>query len=338
MKILTLTRLNTEIQFSINELVIIRNSLMEIYRQFKSIDFEERIRGLSREAFFELAKTFHDLTESSQESIKSTLNNDFFQVNQVFENQIYLKLTYQEVLSICSALNEICNGIDLQDFQEKIESKKETVSTLLNTMHLEVVQRMQENTPENLIYKKKKEISKELNFSRDNLRSELPLPIFIRICQLKFKSHILIFRFSSFKNRTIFSNIQIAFGEILASFDSFAKSDLQFVRNNDLLSLIAYLELTADSVINNEDLTDFKLSIYNSKGSICFEIQVLPKTDISKEKENLKIRLNLPLRSLEDKDLINILEIEDVVAVNDINFFTQTIRGFLTELLLKDKT
>jgi hypothetical protein len=331
MKILNLTKSNAEIEFSINEITIVKNSLVEIYQQVNSTDFKRRIEGLSRENFLELSKIFSELAKSSQESFKSTLKNNFIQVKKITENQISLDLTYLSVISIRSALFEVCDGIDLQNFEEKIESTRMNVSNLMGLIGGDVIQKMQEGTPNNLVFKRTIELAKELNFSRDNLKSKIDLPIFVRICQLKFKSHILIFRLSSFKKRTIFSGIRIAFGNILESFDFFSKSDFQFIRHDDLVSLIAYLELTTKSVISNEDLKDFEFSKYNSKYSICFGLQVLPKNS---ETEDLRIRLRLPLRSLEDENLTDVLEVEDFIDTKNVNSFIKEIRSFLTDLLI----
>lgn len=52
-------------------------------------------------------------------------------VLSITEESVIVKITENELLILNSALNEICNGIDIAEFETRIGSEKEDVNVLL---------------------------------------------------------------------------------------------------------------------------------------------------------------------------------------------------------------
>jgi hypothetical protein len=173
MKILNLTREAAKLQLSIKELIILKNSLMEAYQQLTSADFRERIRGISKDESLQFANTIGEIITLFQQNSAFTLENQFIQSIQLIEDSIVLQLTYELLLGLRSILNELCHGISVvQDFQTKIGFDKASVSSLLDYIHFDIIQKMEEDTPQNLIFKKSREISNNLNLKITNWEME----------------------------------------------------------------------------------------------------------------------------------------------------------------------
>ena len=336
MKILNLTRETAELQLSINELVILKNSLIEADQQFTVADFKERIRGISKDESFQLASTIGEIINLSQHNSVFKSEYQFIQLIQLIENQVILRLPYRLLLGLRGVLNEFCHGIYVQDLQAKLGFDKTSVSSLLDSIHFNVVQKMEEGTPQDLIFKKAREISNNLNLKHHNLEVNSSSPRIKKECILNFKSHLVLFFLASLSNRKIFSGIQLAIGEPSHHADLFAKSNVQKIRNSDLVRLVAYLELALASAIDDADLEKYTLSLFNSTKSHLFDIQVFSRPIGVEDKGDLKIRFRLYSGIQGDSVDNGCLDIEDMSSVDDIYSFTSSIRVFLSELPIKE--
>lgn len=334
MKILNLTREAAELQLSINELVIIKNSLMEAYQQLTVADFRERIRGISKDDSLQFASTIGEIIDLFQQNSAFTPENQFIQSIQLIEDSVALQLTYELLLGLRSVLNELCHGIYVvQDFQNKIGFDKASVFYILDSIHFDIVQKMEEGIPQNLIFNKSREISKNLNLNLSNLEAKSLFPRVKTECVLNLKSHLIVFFLASLSNRKIFSGIQIAIGKPSHQPDSFTKSDVQGIRHSDLVRLVAYLELVLTSVISDADLEKFTLSLFDSTKNPLFDIQIFSRCIDS---EDLKIRFRL-YPSIQKNNVNNrCSDIEDTSNVSDIYSFTLSIREFLSKLPKKE--
>lgn len=329
MKILSLTRETAQLQFSINELLILKNLLMEAYQQLTVADFQERIRGITRDESAQFATIIQEVIERSQKKQDFTQESQFIQSIHFIEDQVTVHLTYSRLLNIRSVLNEFCHGIYVKDFQSKIGFDKSIVSSLLDSIHYEVVEKMEENTPENIIHTKTIEISNDLNLKITNLEIESLSPRLKRECILKFNSHVIVFFLASQSNRKIFSGIQIAIGKTLYQTDLFTNSDIQGIRHSDLIRLVAYVELALTSAISDSDLEKFSLSLFNSKKNPLLNIKIFPRYI---KTEKLKIRFRLYLGINEYSTDNKYLDIEDTSSISEIYSFTSSIREFLSQL------
>lgn len=335
MHILNLTREIAQLQFSIDELLMLKNLLMEAYQKLTVADFQERIRGITRDESIKFASTIGEVIDISQKTHKFCHKNRFIQSIQLIENQVTVDLTYTILVSIRSILNEFSNGIYVEDFQSKIGFDKSSVSSLLDSIHFDVVEKMEEGTPESLIHKKTIEISNNLNLKITNLEMESLSPRLKKECILKLNSHIIVFYLASQNNRKIFSGIQIAIGKTSHQTDLFTNSNIQGIRHSDLVRLVAYLELALTSAINDADLEKFSLSLFNSKKNPLLSIQVVSRCLESEEKAYLKIRFRLYSMIQKNRVDNEYFDIEETSRVSDIYLFISSIKSFLSELPIK---
>jgi hypothetical protein len=167
MKIINLTRENAQLQFSINELIIFKNLLTETCKRLPIADFQETIRGISRDESLELASTIDKIIDLSHQNYDFRLESHSIQVIQLIKNQVTLQLQYKIVLGLRSILNELCHGMYVEDFQSPIEFDKTSVFNLLDSIHSNVVEKMGEDLPGNVIHKKTIEISNFLIWKRN---------------------------------------------------------------------------------------------------------------------------------------------------------------------------
>jgi hypothetical protein len=333
MKILNLTKKNAEIVISIDELLIFRNSLTEILDLCDESFFKERIEYLTKEEAFDIASILSRLVESLETQSQVLEKNRFIQLLKASGNSLSISVTFQGIIGIRNVLNELCNGVKFDDFYEKIGSGRETIVILLHSLTLEVIQKMLESTPGTLISKKREELSKKLNFKRENLEASSSSRLF-RECILTLKSHILLFGLSSLENRKIFSSIQTAFGSTEIQRGAFLKSGSHAVRNYDLLYLTAYLELVLQLEIGDEDLKSYSLKTYDSRGNIPVELQVLQILHKNNEEADLRIRIKLALWDAKEGSE-RIIIVEDIASSSDVSFFISSIQDFLVELYEK---
>jgi hypothetical protein len=333
MKIYALTRENAEIETSTSELLIFKNSLTEIYELCDASFFLERIECITREEAFELITRLNELLESVQKQSNLLKENKFIQLIRIFHDSLLIRVSLQGVRGIRGALNEICNGIKFDAYQEKIGYDREFILPLLRMIAFEVIEKMIENTPAAMITRKSEEIAKRLNFYRDNLE-ENSSHRFFRECRLSFKTHTLLFRLSSYKNRKIFSCIQTAFGSTEIQRKDYTKSNEHFVKNYRLLYLLSYLDLVLKSGISDEDLYSYSFKLYNSKGDIPVEFQVLQIIHESSKEAELRIRLKLALKDFKEGPE-RIITVEDIASSSDVSSFISSIQDFLVELCEK---
>ena len=59
------------------------------------------------------------------------------------ENKAQVELSYEQMLVLNNALNEICNGLDIEEFQTRIGVGREYASGLLSEVR-DVIKRMED--------------------------------------------------------------------------------------------------------------------------------------------------------------------------------------------------
>jgi hypothetical protein len=193
---------------------------------------------------------------------------------------------------------------------------------------------MEEGTPQDMIFKRSRELEKALNIKYKDLERNSPSSNFQKECILNLKSNFIMFLLQSMSNRKIFDRIQITTGALVEQPDSsLSKSSIQAIRHSDLVRLIAYFELVLEAKINEVDLEEFSLPVHNSKGNILFVVRMLPRWNVScKEKEDLRIHFRFNSEAHEDKVDAQFLNIEDDVSVDEIKIFNRSLKAFLSQL------
>jgi hypothetical protein len=336
MNVINLNRETAELELSINELTILANSLKEAYKQLRTVDFEERIRGITKEETFQISNVIGKSINLLVLGSTSVSETHLISSIKLIGNKVRFQFTYKSILGIGSILNELYYGMfRVQDFRSSIGFDKSNVSSLLDSIHFDVVEKMQEGSPEDLICRKATEISNNLNLRTSSLESKSSSPELKTECILKFNSHILVFFLASLTNRKIFSGIHIAIGKMANSHQAelLAKSNAQEIRHSDLVRLVAYLGLALKSAISNVDLERISLLLFDSKRNPLFDIKILSKCI---ELDGLKIRFRLCLDVKENDTDRRYFDIEDTATRSDINSFVSSIQEFLSKLPRKE--
>lgn len=119
MKILKIDRETTTIQLSLDELKIFKNALNEVYNFLPKTQIDLRLEINSEQVTLLI------------NYIDQTLN---IINNQAIQSEI--KITINEMRALKNSLNEVCHGIKLVNFEEKIGFNRETVKILLDKVWL----------------------------------------------------------------------------------------------------------------------------------------------------------------------------------------------------------
>jgi hypothetical protein len=118
MKVLEMTEKTAKVQLSIQEIKIIKNILKEVKNSLILSEFITRV-------------------DFSPEDIASFL--DSIEVRNAKNSSLTILISLDEVVMLNNIFNEVCNGIKVINFYEKIGISKEEVKVLLeminNTMN-----------------------------------------------------------------------------------------------------------------------------------------------------------------------------------------------------------
>jgi hypothetical protein len=241
-------------------------------------------------------------------------------------------------MGLYSILNEVYFGVyfKITDFEREIGMEKTQFDSFLRFLLHDVIEKMQQGSPVELIYNRRKDIVKKINFNRDSLKKELLTSPIRKECILKFKiSQVFFLLMSSKKRSNIFSIIQVFAGN-QSDFSSFySKSEVHLIRHEDLLWLVCYLELALESAFNTEDLKTFYVKLFPSRGNHFLEFQALSNLIESEEQPHLQLKIKIYLTNPEDNEK-KCIEIEENALAKNIKFFTLSIREFLSQLPKKD--
>lgn len=339
MKIIKLTKKTSELLFSLDELLIFKNSLLEVYQQFTVSDFAALIRGISKNESLQFANLLRDIIYHYQTGSNLPSSNKIIQSIQPTEEGVVILLSYEALLGIRSILNvlyhRVCLKIKDEDFQVKIGFYPDQVHCLLDSICCNVIEPMEKDHLETIIFNKSQEISNNLNIKHHNLlKDSLSLQI-RKECRLQFQSHLILFLlFSQNKLRKVFSGIQVLIGRPQNHSVVFAKSNVGLIRHDDLVRLVAYLELALTPEINNADLEEFVFSLFYANSHL-LDIQVLSRSIDSTGKTDIKIRFRL-YSPIQDNNINDEhLDIEDTLNTSSIYYFTSLIREFLSDVTVK---
>lgn len=332
MKILSLDRDKAKLQFSIDELLILKNSLLEVYERFTVHEFTALIQGISNEDSVKLATLIENIINPIQKKYVSLPQNNFVLSTKLIEKSYIIQLSYESLLGLRGVLNVLINNVCvIDDFFLKIGFDRPQVSLLLDSIHFDVVEKMQKNRPEFVIHTRIMEISNKLNLKHYNLKVNSSRPRFTQECQLKVGDYIFCFLLVSLKNRREFSGIQTSVKK-LSNGSISMESKPQSIRNFDLIRLVSYLELVVESVITDEDLLNYSFAALDSIKKSIFDVQVVSRCMKYSNKESLNIRVKVYNTNQENEISEQYLEAKDSLDSDKINSFVQSIKIFLSKL------
>ena len=314
MKKINLTRKTTNLQLSINELTAMKNSLIEVCHRLGSYEFETRVHISEIEAI-SLANKLVKIIEMRQ------------------SDDSEVEFTYEEVLGLQGSLNEVCGGITMPNFLEKIGLERDKAIALLEFLLFDVINKMEEGTISDLIGKRREKIVTKLGLKSSNIKVPRTSPRLRHEAYLSMSSRLFIFMLFTQANIGTFSGIRIV--EIISQENKriLAKSIWQKIQIHFLSEIVAYLEVCKDLVRSNGQIEEFVLSPYNYDHKNIFHLQVLSGTINSENQGFLKLKFcwnaNQDKEYLESPD--NYIELEGLVSFEDIDKFTGVICQYLVE-------
>jgi hypothetical protein len=336
MKIINLSKEASQIQFTYDELLILQKSLLSVYQHFVDSDFKALILGISKENALKIAYIIGSLISQEHPETWLETDNKLISLIQVSKDRVILQLPYKSSLGLRSVLNQICHGlIPIQDFQLEIGFERETVDDIRKSLHLNVVEKMEEIRPERIVFSRFLELYKELNIEAVKLADfKDKISLSKNLCKLEMGNQWFFLLIGVCKQRPdMFGIIQILTKPASHSSPSFAKSSVQAIKYENLVDIIAYLELALASAFDDTDLKIFTLNLLNSSGGEpLLDIQVLSKLLNFNEKDSLKIRLRMYLETEEENKTYDYLEIKGTATASNIKSFITSIRHFLSEL------
>lgn len=328
MKVLNLNREDAKILFSREELLTLKNSLLEVSLQFTGNDFRGLIQNISKEDSIDLKDSIESILNCSQKKYSRLLQNKLISLLELSTDGFIVKLPYESLTGITSVLNTLVNEVYLnkEKFVTKEAMNKKKLSSLLHSINSEVVKKMQERKPIFIIHRKSRDIIDELNFKRDHLEINSSEPRIKKRCILHSNNHQFSFLLVSMKNRRVSSGIQISIKET-SNQTIIAQSDPQLINNSDLIRFISYLELLVKSEINKVDFFNYTLPTLNSNLKPLFDIQIDSNSTQYLDKELLGIYFKL---YIDNQDY----EINDSIKISEIDSFIQSVKDFLSTLLI----
>ncbi len=340
MKIINSTNKTSEILFSIDELSIVKNSLLEVYNQFTANDFSALIPNISRNEAIQLNGVLEKIIDAYFHKYSLTISSQMIQSIQIKEKGVIFLLTYEILVGIRSILNVLyygaCIKIEDSDFSQKIGFNRTDVFSLLDSIHKNVIEKMEENRLETLVFKKSREILKSLKSNHISSKINASDLQIRNKSQFQLQSHQIIFLlFTQNKTKQIFNGIQILINKNLTPTVVFAKSNVGLIEYNDLFRLIAYLELAIEPTTNKIDLEEYIFSLFYTSSPL-LDLQVISHSLESEGERNIKLRFRLYSPIQEDNIDNEYLEIVDTFNAGNIYSFTSSVRDFLLELSMKE--
>jgi len=336
MNVLALTKNDARIQFSIDEVCILKKSLLAVHEYFSVNDFKEFIHGISKDETLELAQTLQKVVNSIKDSSNFLPESQLIQLIDLSENGLTCRLTYRVLIGLRSVLCEIAhNQIALHHPQvfEIFELNEEDLNILLHALNDDAIAKIREKTLAYAIHKKLLEILKDLKFQISNSEPNSSPSQIKQKCYLKLKSHTVIFFLFTLKERTP-SYTRIVVPKALDRSDIIAESTTHGIYNYSLLSLVAYLELivTAEK-ISDSDLAEYSFYVHAkvTDPDPWIHVQVISKDIKSENRINLKIRFLLNSGKQPDPGKSEYWEVEESASAKDILSFTSSIKIFMSK-------
>ncbi|NET91104.1 MAG: hypothetical protein F6K45_23945 [Kamptonema sp. SIO1D9] len=337
MKTLNFTKEIAVIEFSLDELLIIKNSLLEVDKQITVNDFVAQVPKLSQDEAVQFAHLIGKIINCYPKSYKLTSADELIESVQSVDEGIILQIKYEALLGsrsiLCALVHQM--GVEISDFNLQIGFEKEQIHSLINSLNEDILGKMSKLRPEHFIFERSREIERELKLKPQYLSENCVQLEIKRTSEINFSTWKITFLLGSLENRKRWSIIQIRLSQMSAPFNYLSKSSFEYIAHERLASLIAYLELVISEVIEEEDLEKFTLITYHANYGLLFEIQVLSRWIKSPDEGNLKIRFRFYLNSQENTEDEQHIEIEDTATLKNVYAFISSVRSFLSELPTK---
>jgi hypothetical protein len=330
MNIISLTKRIARIQFSEDELKLLKSALAKICSWLDNSSFDREIHEFSRSETVVLLNTFSRLKNNNVSKEKEPL----IVLIESVENKYTFDFSYRALTGLRSILNTLCNGIsEAQYLKLELGFDRSLISPFLNKIGCDVIKVMAEDRIETLISKRAREIESCIQLRACEIEAK-PESISLQSrCLLELRSNFIGFALSSLKKKKhVFSGIQIISKKTSNEEDvSLVSSGGECVRTSCLIRLLVYIELVLEDKVPKDDLEEFSLEIYNARFKLMFRFKIIPSA-IDSTDENVKIIFGFYLATQNNLDDPIYYEIEDMSEVDDIHHFTAEIREFISGL------
>lgn len=229
--------------------------------------------------------------------------------------QAEVQFSTNEIITLNNALNEVCNGVNLVNFETKIGVSREQARILLDSIH-KLVNELRSPSQSN--------ISLQLTTKKTTRSSTIK-----RICTLETSGYQIVFylRTLDYSIRAIGMIIVLAVepGHEGVS----GRSTATRIMIEDLLSLKTYFEQHIHKL--TEDYNN-KTNIVSNHYTPTFQIKALAGNVISENEGNFTIRFMVNVGRQEEKgDPSTYVSAESVVTFANIRSFTVSLQAAIDE-------
>ena len=305
MNILEYNNKQVKLNFSIDEINILKNALTKIIDCIPKNEFKSRVE-LSREDTIIL-----------KDKIDIFVN--FKQLNAQVE------FTYSELLALSNSLAEILYRIAFLNFENEVGCNTEKVKSL-NKLILQLIKEMTPNTIQIRVIRRTQKLFQIIK----PYAIELP-----RLCQTRKECEFLIgeyrilFLLFSLKNSKTYSGIKIVGFNINDYNNILFKTIVQKIKISYLGDIISYFDEYVDLAKSKSSLDEYALSAINPEKAEIFRIRVLSKNTTLGQQETLEISLKLNVS--DEENLNNYFNVQAPVSFNTIYNFTTAIKEYLID-------
>lgn len=297
MRIIKIESNSVDVQFSVYELIALRNVLNEVYNSLPKSEFETRM-GVSR-------KEVRRFAEVILQRIKKLNKN----------SEAHFNLLIKDILTFNDALNEVCHGFKVENFETKLGISKQEAKLLLSSIN---------------------KIGKQIiSNSQNDKKNQILTPkssnslIIRKKCYLETNENKFIFYLSSLEHSKTEVGLIIVLETKALNQDFPVRSTAQKIYIKDLQNLRQYL----DSYLNYFYKKNNGISKIVSLGDNLFQIQVLPSSNTLENQDLLTTRIRFNLGNQKNERNTDIyLDIQGTVNLTNIRSFTSEIQEFLSEL------
>jgi hypothetical protein len=329
MEILSLNKKFAEIQVLLDELKLLQSALSAVIEQFPVSDFQVLLLGLSQQDAILVLSALSDFVRSSPKSpicVESLLS--ITPIDQV-SNGYKLHANYQTLLFFCSSLNEITHGMHAEILQQKLRFPVSLIAEILDELYENVISWMNDQQFSKQIYLKRGQIENELNFKREYLEWQASDPQFSKLCTLRLSEHQLSFRLLSCQKRKVFSGLELS---CLSNNKVCIPVAKHTIKNHNLIELISYLDVAISELTPTTDLMEYSFSMASAKYREIVHIRTVSRHLQQCSTILVRLMISQPLDEDPTSEWGNWV-IEDVLNVQDVRAFIQSVKIFLSNLL-----
>jgi hypothetical protein len=295
MKVTKQTNQKVEIQLSIQELKVLTNAFSEVKNVLCESEFETRV-GVS--------------TRQTQDFLESITRK----IDPPNKSLINISCSVDEITLLNNLLNEVCYGIKIHDFENKVAMSEKEVKEFLKSVN--------------------KTMNEMKVISEDKQTSYTPpqciFPTSDNNCCLEADGYMITFYFKklvSIKNSVgMFIVLNFASSDFIQFVISSVPKTISF---EDLSNFIK--EIDQYTALNEQDIKDSAIPVQIFKSSI-FQIQVIERGVTSNSEEYLNLNFMLSSAQTRGNIVQPFIGVQGAVTLTNLRTFILSMREVLIDL------